>query len=406
MRVLASVILLLLLEAPASALPPKVATGADRLVASFLHLLSGKHVGIVTNHTGRLSGGTFLVDTLLARGITIVALFGPEHGIRGEAGAGDQVGDSRDPKTGIEVYSLFGERTKPTREMLGGVDILVYDIQDVGARFYTYISTMKLSMEAAAEARIPFLVLDRPNPLGGIRVDGPIIDDSLRSFVGIVPVPVVYGLTCGELAQMINGEGWLANGIRADLRVIQMEGWRRDMLWEDTQLPWIPPSPNITTPGAALLYPATCFLEGTNISEGRGTTTPFQMIGAPFVHSGKLWASMAGLNLPGVRFSPCTFMPGWSKHAGKECHGITIEVTDGRSLDPLLVGLNLVGSLVRLEPDSLTFRDRWFNRLMGQVRVLQLLKQGGEPERIRQEWGTGLKHFRQISSKYYLYPTG
>jgi uncharacterized protein YbbC (DUF1343 family) len=406
MRVLATAVLLLLLEAPANALPPKVTTGADRLVTTFLHLLSGKHVGIVTNQTGRLSGGTFLVDTLLARGITIVALFGPEHGIRGEAGAGEQVGDSRDRRTGIRVYSLFGERTKPTRTMLQGVDILVYDIQDVGARFYTYISTMKLSMEAAAEAHIPFLVLDRPNPLGGIRVDGPIIDDSLRSFVGIVPLPVVYGLTCGELAQMINGEGWLANGIHADLRVIQMEGWRRDMLWEDTQLPWIPPSPNITTPGAAFVYPASCFLEGTNISEGRGTATPFQMIGAPFVDSGRLWASMAGLNLPGVRFSPCTFMPASSKHAGKECHGITIEVTDGRLIDPLLVGLNLVGSLVRLEPDSLTFRDQWFNRLMGQVRVLQLLKQGGEPERIRQEWGSGLKHFHQISSKYHLYPAG
>jgi uncharacterized protein YbbC (DUF1343 family) len=403
MRSLAALFLILALHVHAGTLPRKVSTGADRLLESSLSILQGKHVALVTNQTGRLSNGTYLVDTLLARRVDVVALFGPEHGIRGEAEAGEQVGDARDPSTGIRVYSLFGERTKPTQEMLRGIDVLVYDIQDVGVRFYTYISTMRLAMEAAAEAGIPFVVLDRPNPLGGLHIDGPIIEDSLRSFVGSVPVPLIYGLTAGELARMINGEGWLANGVRADLRVIPMKGWKRTMLWEDTQLPWVPPSPNLKTPSGALVYPGTCLLEGTNISEGRGTASPFQTVGAPFVDDGKLWAAMTGLNLKGVRFLAATFTPGSSKHMGQECRGITIEITDANAFEPVRVGLELVSAFLKLNRGELTFRERWFNRLMGQAQVLRLLKQNIGPEEIRRSWAPGLENFRQISAKYYLY---
>jgi uncharacterized protein YbbC (DUF1343 family) len=404
MHSITALLLILTLNAHTGTLSRRVSTGADKLLESSLSILQGKHVALVTNQTGRLSDGTFLVDTLVARRIDVVALFGPEHGIRGGAGAGEQVGDTTDPNTGIKVYSLFGQRTKPTREMLRGVDVLIYDIQDVGVRFYTYISTMKLTMEAAAEAGIPFVVLDRPNPHGGVHLDGPVIEDSLRSFVGSVPVPLIYGLTCGELAQMINGEGWLANGIRADLHVVSMEGWRRDMFWEDTQLPWVPPSPNIKTPASALVYPGTCLLEGTNISEGRGTTSPFQTVGAPFVNGGKLWAAMTGLNLKGVRFSATTFTPTSSKHIGQKCRGITIEVMDANAFEPMRVGLELIGVFQKLNPGELTIRESWFNRLIGQAKVLRLLKQGIEPEEIRRSWIPGLENFRRISGKYYLYP--
>ncbi|MEK9136788.1 MAG: DUF1343 domain-containing protein, partial [Bacteroidota bacterium] len=223
-----------------------------------LNLVKGKKVGLITNHTGRLSSGQHLVDTLLAQGISVVALFGPEHGVRGEAAAGEKVGDTIDAKTGIPVFSLYGKTRTPTSDMLRDVDVLVYDIQDVGARFYTYISTMGLCMKAAIESGIPFIVLDRPNPLGGLKVEGPILEDSLKSFVGMYPIPLVYGLTCGELAMMINGEGWLATSAKADLTVVRMEGWTRSMLWDDTGLSWIRPSPNIPTPVTALVYPGTC----------------------------------------------------------------------------------------------------------------------------------------------------
>lgn len=253
---------------------PGVKLGNDVLVERHLQLLEGKRVGLIVNHTARLSSGQYLVDMLVQRGIVIVALFGPEHGIRGEGLAGEKISDTKDEKTGIPIYSLYGKTRKPTAEMLANVDMLVYDIQDVGVRFYTYISTMGLCMAAAAEKGIPFIVLDRPNPLGGEKVDGPILDDSLKSFVGMYPIPIVYGLTCGELAKMINAEGWFAtkesgllNRLKCNLTVITMEGWKRKMPWGDTGLEWVPPSPNIKSAQTALVYPMTCLIEATNISE-------------------------------------------------------------------------------------------------------------------------------------------
>jgi uncharacterized protein YbbC (DUF1343 family) len=360
-------------------------------------------VGLITNHSGRLPGGTFLVDSLLSLGIRVVALFGPEHGIRGDSDAGASIMDSVDAQTGIPVYSLYGPTTKPTPSMLQGTDVLIYDIQDVGVRFYTYISTMYLCMEAAAEAKIPFIVLDRPNPLGGIRVEGPIIEDSLRSFVGKIPVPVVYGLTSGELARMINGEGWLANGIRADLRVIPMSGWTRHMLWEETGLGWIPPSPNLRTPEATLAYPGTCLIEATNISEGRGTSNPFLTIGAPFLRGNRLWSAMTGLGISGAEFRSVRFTPESSKFKGIECRGITIGITDSRKYDPVRTGLYLVQALLRLDSVQVVVNQRRFGRLIGAGGIVEKLRNGKTPESICSEWETRINDFRRISSKYFLY---
>ncbi len=393
---------LILLQHPVA--PGNVVPGADRLLGRDFSLVRGKRVGIVTNASGRLSNGTFLVDTLRSRGVRVVALFGPEHGIRGNAPAGEQVGDSRDSATGIKVFSLYGERTKPTRAMLRGIDVLVYDIQDVGVRFYTYLSTMTLAMEAAAEAGIPFVVCDRPNPIGFLPADGPIRDDSLRSFVGWLPVPIVYGLTCGELARMINGERWLAKGIRANLHVVPLTGWTRMMHWDDTGLPWIPPSPNIKTPEAAVAYPATCYLEALNVSEGRGTEHPFQMIGAPFLDAPPIWSAMTGLALPGVRWSPAEFTPVSSKYAGERCKGVMLRVTEPDSVEPLGIALELLRVLVQAGGKSLSVNESWMNRLMGTPTVLQALRSGVDPGTIRKAWRPDLDHFRTISAKYVLYP--
>ncbi len=284
-----------------------VKTGADILVERRLDLVKGKQVGLITNHTGRLSTGEFLVDALRARGVHVVALFAPEHGIRGQAQAGASVQNETDSATGIPVYSLYGATTRIQQSMLKGIDLLIYDIQGLPVRFYTYLSTMGLSMEAAAEAGIPFIVLDRPDPLGGQIVDGPIMQDSLKSFVGMYPLPVVYGLTCGELAQMINRERWLSNGVQANLTVVPVEGWTRGMSWGETGLTWYPPSPNIPTAATAFVYPATCFIEGTNLSEGRGTSQAVRSVrravprrachGGRAGLSGACWCSIRSHNI-------------------------------------------------------------------------------------------------------------
>ncbi len=381
----------------------QVRPGADVLIEDRLDLLRGKRVGLVTNQTGRLRSGEFLLDALLARQIKVVVLFGPEHGIRGSADAGATVSDSIDKSTGIPIFSLYGKVSKPTPAMLHNVDVLVYDIQDVGARFYTYLSTMTLAMEAAAEKGIPFIVLDRPNPLGGLRVDGPVLDDSLRSFVGMLRIPVVYGLTCGELASLINGEKWLAGGVSARLTVVPNAGWKRSTLWDATGLPWVPPSPNIPRFETALVYPATCFLEGTNVSEGRGTSDPFCMIGAPFIDSAKLTTALSRLQLPGISFRPAAFTPASSKFSGERCQGVAMHVSDPGAFQPLRAGLHLVRELLALNPSDLTFRIGWFNKLMGRGDVLRRLKQGESPEEIIASWKADLDRFRSVSSKYYLY---
>lgn len=392
-------VLLAVPQLASAVVQPSVMTGADRLIASRCSLLVGKRVGLITNHTGRLANGEYLVDALLKAGVRVRALFGPEHGIRGVTEGGEQIVDSVDAKTGIPVYSLYGAVNKPTGAMLKEVDLLVYDIQDVGVRFYTYISTMKLCMDAAAEQGIPFIVLDRPDPLGDL-VDGPVMEDSLRSFVGLLPVPVAYGLTPGELATMINERGWLDGKKRAKLTVVWMEGWSRAMR---NTTPWIAPSPNIKHPGTVDVYPATCFLEATNVSEGRGTDTPFHVFGAPWVRKQALVDRLNAAGLPGVRFEPVSFTPVSSKHAGVECHGARLIVDSMASYRPVLTGVTVLSVLHELHPDSLVIRERSLGRLLGMAEGYTSLMKGIAPRAIEERWLDALRGYRGSLCQYRHY---
>ncbi len=381
----------------------QVRVGADELIAD-LSPFRGKMVAIVTNHSARLSSGEHLLDALLRSGVAVKRVFSPEHGIRGDAGAGDEITDTVDTRTGIPVVSLYGKINKPTPAMLADVDFLLYDIQDVGARFYTYISTMALCMEAAAERGIPFVVLDRPDPLGGTLVDGPLLEDSLRSFVGIARIPVVYGLTSGELASLLIGEKMLSAGVAPSLIVHPMCGWRRHMRWEQTGLRWTAPSPNIPSPTAALVYPATCFLEASNLSEGRGTKAPFEIFGAPFVDGRRFADALNSLRLPGVGFDTVSFTPTRSKHAGVPCHGVRLKLMDPDMFQPVATGLTILKVAARLYPDTFRLQRRSFLRLMGSADVYEGLVRGDEISSIKSRWIAETTKFALLREKYFRYP--
>jgi uncharacterized protein YbbC (DUF1343 family) len=302
----------------------QVMTGLDVLEKNDFRELQGRKVGIVTNQTGSDKSGRHIVDLLThAKGVTVVKLFSPEHGLYGVKD--EKVGDMTDEKSGLPVVSLYGKITKPTKEMLAGVDTLVFDIQDVGARFYTYSATLGRCMEAAKDAGVRYVVLDRPNPMTGLIVDGPIEDkEYVGRFTAYGPIPVAHGMTFGELASLYNEE----YGIHADLQVIKMEGWTRDMWWSDTGLPWTNPSPNMRNPTEALLYPGLCLMEATNVSVGRGTDVPFECIGTPYADARKLADALNEQKLPGLYFTPMEFTPTYRTNNGKACHGVRIEVTD------------------------------------------------------------------------------
>ncbi len=381
-----------------------VRVGADVLLEKKLAVVRGKRIGLITNQSGLTARGEHILDALLARGIHVTALFSPEHGIRGTGEAGESVADSVDAKTHIPVFSLYGRIRKPTPDMLAGVDMLLYDIQDVGTRFYTYLSTLGLCMEAAAGKGIPIVVLDRPDPLGGLLADGPLLPDSLRSFVGMFPIPVVFGLTPGELAEMANGEGWLAGGVRAELTVIPMEGWTRSMEWSATGLRWVPPSPNIRTPESALAYPSTCYLEATNVSEGRGTDAPFQIIGAPFV-DGRDPAGLLSLSKPGVVLVKDTiFTPSSSKFRGARCSGISINLIMSDSLHPVTLGIRILSLLTRTCRDSFVVNRIGLSRLLGDPEALDRIAGGEDPDSIAAGWEPSLRAFSARSSRYHIYP--
>jgi uncharacterized protein YbbC (DUF1343 family) len=301
-----------------------VETGLDVIAAEGHPALRGARVGLLTNHTGvdrRLRSG---IDLLRSRGdLQLAALFAPEHGIRGEAQAGAVIADAIDARTGLPVHSLYGDVQRPLPETLGGLDALVFDVQDVGVRYATYASTCLLCLEAAAEAGIAFVVLDRPNPLGG-EVEGNVLDPAFVSFVGAHPVPIRHGLTIGELARLVAAERGLPPPI-----VVPLRGWRRDLWHDQTGLPWVSPSPNLPTLDSLTLYPGTCLIEGTNVSEGRGTTRPFELIGAPWLAAHSLADELAGRNLPGVAFRPVWFVPTFSKHVGATCSGVQITSSTG-----------------------------------------------------------------------------
>jgi len=374
----------------------KVRLGIDNLEKDF-SILANQKVGLITNATGVDSSFSSTIDILNANA-KLTALFAPEHGIRGAASAGDAVGGETDAKTGLPVYSLYGETRRPTDEMLSDVDVLVYDIQDVGCRFYTYISTMQYAMQAAAGKNIPFIVLDRPNPLNGNTVQGDILEDGFESFVGITHIPQRYGLTSGELAQYMNTE----DKIGCDLTVIKMSNWKRDMYYEDTGLTcWVLPSPNMPTVDTAEVYPGTCIFEGTNVSEGRGTTKPFEIIGAPWIDAQALADRMNGLGLNGVHFRATSFTPSASKFSGESCNGVEVHVTDRSVYDSVLSGMTLMYTIRELYPDDFRVLDSGqFERLSG----TDAIKNGTcSLEDLKTKCESDSKSFKAASAKYYLY---
>jgi len=389
----------------------RVKIGAEILIEKHLDLIKGKKIGIVTNHTGILPDGRHIVDVLNGiEGVKIVALFGPEHGIRGEVPDGKSISHGVDAKTGIPVFSLYGEVKKPTEEMLKDIDVLIFDIQDVGARFYTYISTMSYCMEACAEMGKKFIVLDRPNPIRGVYVDGPILEPRFKSFVGLHPIPVAHGMTVGELAKMFNDEGWLENAVKADLTVVKMENYSRRMWFDQTGLPWVKPSPNMMTLKTAIVYTATCFIEGTNVSEGRGTQHPFEWIGAPWIDGEKLAKELNLYKLPGVKFEPISFTPTDiekvtvdPKYEGEKCGGVYLNVYDREKFEPVKVGVYILYALRKLYPDKFKWRTAGQDRLWGTDKVRLMIDEGKNPDEIIKTWEDDVKKFLSIRQKYLLY---
>ena len=389
-----------------------VKTGAQVLVESGFEALAGKRVGLIVNHTARV-GESHLIDLVHeAANVELVALFGPEHGLRGTAEDGVEVADGRDDRTGAPVYSLYGQTRKPTPEMLGNVDVLVFDIQDVGARFYTFISTMGLAMQAAAEHGIPFIVLDRPNPLGGTYVSGFMLEPAHTSFVGQYPIPITHGLTVGELAQMIQGEGLLSDLEGLQLEVVSMTGWQRTMLWTDTGLPWINTSPNIPGFETALVYPGACFFEATAASEGRGTETPFTLLGAPWADGQALAETLNAYALPGVRFEAATFSPRPieemdtnPKLNGQALEGIRYVVTDARAFEPVEAGIHVFHAFYQQAPDRAAFltREAWLTRLSGTTQFGTMLAQDAGPDAIIAAWQEEVEAFEEQRAAYLIY---
>ncbi len=381
---------------PVTPSPQASLNGIDTLARDGFALLKGRRVGLITNQTGRNREGRSTIDLLhQAPDVKLVALFAPEHGIRGVAD--ENIADSVDEKTGLPIYSLYGATRKPTREMLKDVDTLVYDIQDVGARFYTYISTLGLAMEEAAKNKVKFVVLDRVNPINGVEVEGPLADADKLSFTAYYQLPVRHAMTVGELALLFNGE----RQINADLQVVRVENWRRESWFDETGLVWINPSPNMRSLTEATLYPGIGLLETTNVSVGRGTDTPFEVVGAPWIDGRRLATGLNGARLPGVRFVPVRFTPRSSVHKDAECGGINIVITDRAQFEPITTGLEIAAQLLKLYPKD--FAADKFNGLLVNQKVYDAFRQGADGRALRQIWESDLAGFRAIRSRYLLY---
>ena len=374
--------------------------GISVLLHDRLNLVEGKNVGLITNPTGVNRELVSDIDLLAhAPGVHLVALFGPEHGIRGAHQAGARVGSNRDPVTGLPVYSLYGKTREPTPAMLKGVDVLVFDIQAVGTRFYTFLYTMADAMKAAAAAHIPIIVLDRPDPIGGILVQGPVLDPKFVSFVGEYPIALRYGMTVGELARLFNGEFHLG----ADLTVVKMRGLKRAMYYDDTPLQFVIPSPNMPTETTALVYPGMGLVEGTNVSEGRGTTLPFQLTGAPWIDADALAQALNAKKLPGVRFRPAHFTPTFSKYQGKPCNGVQVHVIDRSTFNPVIVGLTVIRTIHDMYPKDFAFKASHFDLLIGNDWVRQDIENGVPVVQMVGRWQPDLARFKRVREKYLLY---
>lgn len=384
-----------------------VRTGLDILLEKPSELLNNKRVGFVTNHTGVTKDLKHIVDVLYQHPDTnLAALFAPEHGIRGDATSA--IESYSDENTGLPIFSLYGKTYKPTMEMLGNLDVLMFDIQDVGVRFYTYIWTMSYGMESAAEVGLPFVVLDRPNPINGISVEGNILDLKFKSFVGRYPIPLRHGMTVGELAMLLNAEF----SINADLTVVRMKNWSRDMWFDDTGLIWVQPSPNMSTLDTAIVYPGTCLFEGTNVSEGRGTTKPYEWIGAPWINSMKIAADLNSRKLPGVIFRAVYFTSTSSryKYPGEMCGGVQVHVVDRKIFKPIETGLHMIAAIRRLYPDRFQWREPRpgetqlpFDKLAGTDKIRLQLEKDLPVSEIVEDWQKELAVFMEKRKTYLLY---
>ncbi|MFE9137410.1 exo-beta-N-acetylmuramidase NamZ domain-containing protein [Streptomyces sp. NPDC007355] len=380
----------------------RVRTGFERLAADGYALLAGERVGVVTNPTGVTRDARHIVDVMHADArVDLAAVFGPEHGFRGTAQAGGSEGRYDDPATGLPVYDTYLKSGQPLADVFtaSGVDTVVFDIQDVGARFYTYIWTLYDCMAAAALAGKRFVVLDRPNPVTGRAALGPVLDRAFATFVGREPIAQAHGMTVAELARLFNGE-FLTSPVA--LETVRMTGWRRTDFFDATGLPWVPPSPNMPTPDTALVYPGTCLFEGTNLSEGRGTTRPFELLGAEGID--RRWAEAANaLGLPGVRFREAYFAPTFSKFQGRTVGGVQVHVHDRESFDPVRTGIGLLVT-ARNSWSGFAWRaDHWIDKLTGSTRVRTLIDAGAGVDETVGAWQTDLTAFRAVRKEYLLY---
>jgi uncharacterized protein YbbC (DUF1343 family) len=393
---------------------PVVTMGADRLFNEFAELVRGRAVALVSNHSGRLADGSHLADALAAhRDVRLVALFGMEYDIRSNDYSVPRDPErTRDARTGVPKYSLYGEQHKPSPEMLDGVDVLLYDIQDVGARFYEHVNILGFIMEAAAERGIRVVVLDRPNPLGGRGADGFVADSqAFYRFGSYTAIPALHGMTPGELARFYNGERRLRGGRMAELHVVPMRGWTRDQWFDQTGQSWRKPSPNLVTFSSLIAYAGTCLFEAVNVSAGRGSDAPFELIGAPWLSHERAVMLLNDLKLPGVRFAADTFTPVQQAfharppmYAGDLARGIRVHVTDRSTVQPYRVGVAMLWAVHALHRDQLVWNEATLDRLAATPRLKQMLEAGRTPAEIFAAWETELKHFRAISAPYHLYP--
>jgi uncharacterized protein YbbC (DUF1343 family) len=373
-----------------------VQTGLDVLAAQKFAPLRGKHVGLITNHTGLDAQGRSTIDLLShATDVHLVALFSPEHGLAGRND--ERVSSTKDAVTGLPIFSLYAATLRPTDEMLQGIDTLVFDVQDAGVRFYTYTSTMAYCMEEAAKHNIAFYVLDRPNPLGGEIVEGPVLDADKISFTAYFALPVRYGLTIGELAQLFNAE----NHIACDLHVIAMKNWRRNYFYENTGARWIPPSPNLRTLKGAVLYPGLEILQNAGVSVGRGTETPFEELGAPWINGEDVAAALNARHLPGVRFSAQPFIPVVGLYTGQRCGGVAVRITDRPAVRAMRMGLEIATVLKKLYPAN--FDPAKLLLLTGNAETIRQLQDATPPDQIVASWSTDLSAFDTLRRKYFLY---
>jgi len=384
-------------ENPARSQRAVVKTGLDVLAGQRYRPLKGKRVGLVCNQSAVNSRGEHIVELFRSQdAFQLVALFSPEHGLWG--GLDENVPSGVDPQTGLTVHSLYGETRRPTPESLQGIDTLVFDVQDVGARFYTYISTMAMCMEEAARHKIKFVVFDRPNPITGTRVFGPVLDKSYEGeFISYFPLPLAHGMTIGELARMFNARF----GIRCDLTVIKMRGWRRRMWFDETGLPWVKPSPNIRNLLATTLYPGFGIVERTNVSVGRGTDSPFELYGAPWMDAKRLAKEMNSRGLSGLQFVPAEFTPERSVFAGEKCFGVRVILTDRSRLDCVRAGLAFVDAIWRLHGGA--FKIDEISPMIGDPTVAEKIKTGVSVDKIIRSWRPGLQRFLRDRERYLLY---